>query len=275
MFSFVIPVFATEEYLPRCLDSLVAQTDGDFEVVIVDDCSPGDCHAIVARYDGRFRYIRQDRNRSSYQARARAISEACGEYVVALDPDDYVLPDLVSELKARAMGADIVSYNLEMDMNGVITPHWCQYAAEDCDLAQVIGMLMTRKMQWNLCGKAIRREICRRAMSKSHDSNVYINASDDFAAFFPMMMESERFRFLSYSGYRYWQNATSTTHSSGSLCKTLRAATQTWRARRLVLKYLSHVRADVKAEECAKFIAHSIVDWLLREYVRKMIGVMR
>ena len=49
MFSFVVPVYGTEEYLPRCLDSLFAQT-GDYEVIVVDDCSPGDVKGICERY---------------------------------------------------------------------------------------------------------------------------------------------------------------------------------------------------------------------------------
>ena len=59
-FSFVIPVFRTEPYLARCLDSLVAQTDGDFEAIVVDDGSPGGgAEEIVAAYDARFRFLRR------------------------------------------------------------------------------------------------------------------------------------------------------------------------------------------------------------------------
>lgn len=63
-FSVVIPVYGTERFLPRCLNSLKAQTDRDLEVIGVDNCSPGDCAEVVgpAFVDGCARIL-QSRTR--------------------------------------------------------------------------------------------------------------------------------------------------------------------------------------------------------------------
>ena len=51
LFSFVVPVYGTEKYLPRCLDSIFAQTAKNYEVIVIDDCSPGNVQEICERYD--------------------------------------------------------------------------------------------------------------------------------------------------------------------------------------------------------------------------------
>ena len=125
--SFVVPFYGSAALLKRALDSLAAQTDGDFEALVVDDASPEDAEAMVSSCGLRFRYLRQERNRSSYQSRLLGMRSAAGEYVVAVDADDYVMPGLVARIRSiwREQSApDIIAYNLEMVSDGWVLGYY-------------------------------------------------------------------------------------------------------------------------------------------------------
>lgn len=110
--SVIVPVYKAEKYLRRCVDSLLAQTFIDFEVIIVDDGSPDSSGEICdeyARKDDRVKVIHQ-KNGGVSIARQRGMDEACGEYTIHADPDDWVEPDMLEELyrKAKEEDADMV-----------------------------------------------------------------------------------------------------------------------------------------------------------------------
>lgn len=98
--SIVIPVYNTGKYLRRGLDSLLAQTNGLWEAVCIDDGSTDDSPAILREYaarDARFRVLTQENSGVSV-ARNRGIREAKGEWVTFLDADDWLSPDLVEKM---------------------------------------------------------------------------------------------------------------------------------------------------------------------------------
>ena len=98
LFSFIVPVYGTESYLRDCVSSLMAQT-GVFEIILVDDCSPDDCPALcdeLARQDSRVRVIHKEHNEGLGFARNTGLTAAAGEYVIFVDSDDRVLPELLA-----------------------------------------------------------------------------------------------------------------------------------------------------------------------------------
>ena len=91
--SVIIPVYNTEKYLKRCLDSIVNQSFKDMEIIIVDDCSSGNCFEIAEEYKRKYRnikYIRNSENLGSAWSRLNGLSEAVGEYIHFVDSDDWV-----------------------------------------------------------------------------------------------------------------------------------------------------------------------------------------
>ncbi|MBR3475178.1 MAG: glycosyltransferase family 2 protein [Oscillospiraceae bacterium] len=93
--SVLVPVCNVARFLPRCLDSLTAQTMQDIEILMIDDGSTDESGEICAAYaarDGRFRLIRQE-NRGLFGAWNRGLDEAGGEYLMFVDGDDWVEPD--------------------------------------------------------------------------------------------------------------------------------------------------------------------------------------
>ena len=106
--SVIVPVYKAEHYLARCVDTLLAQTFDDFEAILVDDGSPDNRGAICDEYalkDKRVRVIHQP-NAGVSMARQKGLDNARGEYVIHADPDDWVEPDMLKELYAKAKEED-------------------------------------------------------------------------------------------------------------------------------------------------------------------------
>lgn len=94
--SLVIPVYGTERFLERCLDSVLNQNYQNLEIIIINDCSPGNAGEMIARYqaqDKRIRSITHPENKGLFQARLTGAKAATGDYIAFLDSDDYVLFD--------------------------------------------------------------------------------------------------------------------------------------------------------------------------------------
>lgn len=92
MISVIVPVYNVEPYLRKCIDSILAQTYRDFELILIDDGSPDNCGAICDEYaaqDSRIRVIHQG-NCGVSVARNTGLDAAKGEYVSFVDSDDWI-----------------------------------------------------------------------------------------------------------------------------------------------------------------------------------------
>lgn len=95
MISIVIPVYKVEKYLRQCVDSVLAQTYSDWELILVDDGSPDLCPQICDEYaakDSRIKVIHQE-NHGVSSARNTGIAKSSGIYLCFIDSDDEVHPD--------------------------------------------------------------------------------------------------------------------------------------------------------------------------------------
>lgn len=94
-FSVIVPVYNVECFLRQCVESVLNQSCGDFELILVDDGSPDNCPRICDEYalkDGRVKVIHKT-NGGLVSARKAGCEVAVGEYVVCLDGDDYIAPN--------------------------------------------------------------------------------------------------------------------------------------------------------------------------------------
>ena len=116
--SVIIPVYNAQRYLGKCLNSVLAQTGLDFEIICVDDGSTDGCAAILAEHaarDSRVRVLFQE-NAGQGAARNRGLAEAAGEFVYFMDADDELagpgeLEYLVGEMRSNAL--DLLFFDAE------------------------------------------------------------------------------------------------------------------------------------------------------------------
>lgn len=115
--SVVLPVYNVEHYLEECLNSLVAQTLRDIEIICINDCSIDGSLPILTGYavrDSRIKIINQKENRGQSAARNRGLRTAVGKYVYFMDSDDYLAANNALERMYAACivdDIDILSFN--------------------------------------------------------------------------------------------------------------------------------------------------------------------
>ena len=100
LFSFVVPIYNVELFLEKCVDSIINQTFGNFEVILVDDGSTDSSAAICDKYqkqDTRISVIHKE-NGGLSDARNIGLQKATGKYVIFVDSDDYITLDACEKL---------------------------------------------------------------------------------------------------------------------------------------------------------------------------------
>lgn len=113
--SVIVPIYQVEAYLARCLDSILAQTFADYELILVNDGTKDGCPEIMQAYaekDGRIRQVHKE-NGGLSSARNAGLDVAQGEYIAFVDSDDYVGPTWLEDIvhAADETGAEQVLYN--------------------------------------------------------------------------------------------------------------------------------------------------------------------
>lgn len=127
LISVIIPVYNVEKYLRRCLDSVIAQTYQNLEIICIDDGSIDDSGKICDQYavrDARIKVIHQE-NRGLSAARNKGLDAAEGEYIAFVDSDDYILEDMYKKMLDK-----LLDYSVDLCV--------CQWQYEFSDGRQVV-----------------------------------------------------------------------------------------------------------------------------------------
>ncbi|QWI19513.1 glycosyltransferase [Bacillus wiedmannii] len=115
--SLIVPIYNVEEFLPRCLDSIIRQEYGNLEIILVNDGSTDQSGLICDRYaekDERFIVIHKE-NGGVSSARNVGLNEVTGNYIGFIDPDDWIEPNMIIKLYEL-----IVQYNADIAMCGYV-----------------------------------------------------------------------------------------------------------------------------------------------------------
>lgn len=132
MISVVVPVYQVENYLHRCVDSILNQTYRDLEVILVDDGSPDDSSVICDEYaekDSRVKVIHQ-KNAGAAAARNVGLRNAKGDFVAFVDADDWLEKDMYQRLSDA-----LISQNADIACSG------CYVDEKDSSEALTIDVL--------------------------------------------------------------------------------------------------------------------------------------
>lgn len=100
LISVIVPIYKAEKYLDRCIASIAGQTYESLEIILVDDGSPDSCPGICdcwAKKDGRIKVLHQENSGVSV-ARNSGLEISTGKYIVQVDSDDYIAPNMIEQL---------------------------------------------------------------------------------------------------------------------------------------------------------------------------------
>ncbi len=100
MISIIVPIYKVEKFINKCVDSIIAQTFKEIEIILVDDGSPDNCPQIVEEYAGKYENVKaiHKENGGLIAARKSGVEIATGEYVCFVDGDDWLEPDMYANI---------------------------------------------------------------------------------------------------------------------------------------------------------------------------------
>ena len=212
-FSVIIPIYKVEQYLRPCIDSVLAQTYTDLEIILVDDGSPDRSGEICDEYaekDKRIKVIHKP-NGGLSDARNAGLDVAQGEYVMFLDSDDWWDDqDALRKIDAsiRESGADITIigmkkyFSLEDRLGDVRTPKKCDKA--NCTLSH--AQALQQYMRSNIfvacaCDKVVHRSL----IEIDHQRFVKHQLSEDIEWCCKLLLKNPKIEVLGEAFYVYRQ----------------------------------------------------------------------
>lgn len=157
--SIIVAVYNAEKYLKRCIDSLLAQTFTDFEVLLINDGSTDNSGVMCDEYtrnDSRFKAFHRT-NHGVGSTRHFGMGQAQGTYTIHVDPDDWLESNTLQALYDTAckQQADMVIYDFMEEY-----PHKSVRSSQQptrCDAPQVLCDILSSKLHGGCCNKLIRR----------------------------------------------------------------------------------------------------------------------
>ncbi|WP_405012978.1 glycosyltransferase family 2 protein [Kitasatospora sp. NBC_01539] len=208
-FSVIVPVYQVEEYLAECLDSVLAQSCADFELIAVDDRSPDGCAAIldaVAERDPRVRVLHLVDNVGLGRARNAGLAVATGDYVIFLDSDDTLTPGMLQAVEDRLSACadpDVLVYDYARTywdgrvVRSASAPVFARPGPDVFDLDDRPDLLDLLMVVWN---KAYRRDWID-AEGLTFPAGYY----EDTPWTFPALLAAGRITMLDLVGLHYRQ----------------------------------------------------------------------
>ncbi|MGL5015770.1 MAG: glycosyltransferase family 2 protein [Bacteroidales bacterium] len=162
--SVIVPVYKVEKYLPKCIDSILAQTFTDFELLLIDDGSPDNSGAICDEYakkDSRIRVFHKE-NGGVSSARNLGLDEAKGEWVWFVDGDDWVAEGAIGTI------IDTIENNnvdvLQISIQGVtneISPIYLDFNKELIEPTNVSEFVNKLSFNGSVCASIYSRNIIK------------------------------------------------------------------------------------------------------------------
>jgi len=215
--SVIVPAYNIADYLERALDSALAQTMSDLEVIIVDDASSDDTFEVassVAARDARVRVLSNESNSGLSASRNRAMHAARGEWIALLDGDDMWLPERLERMMAYAKNADVISDDVYVVARSRTRPG--QYVF--WSLLREQGLALT-KPRWLSLRDFVGHDIglihpifrCSFLTRHRLAYNASMRIAEDFHFYFEILWKGARWLQLPHAYYLY------TTSRAGSL----------------------------------------------------------
>ncbi|MBS6516648.1 MAG: glycosyltransferase [Clostridium sp.] len=226
LLSVIVPVYNTEKYVNRCIDSILSQTYDNIEIIIVDDASDGDIKDIAREYIKCYKNIHlvsHEKNRGLFQARITGLKSAKGEYFAFVDSDDYISCDYYRIMIKKALeeNADVVAsdhvetYQKE---KGLFFPHGMLHQVDwDLKNKEIINMLMSQKgldyCWWVIWNKIYSIQLWEQQKQFLESVATHLIMCEDIAFSITFLSKATHFVNTHYNYYYYYRNDDASTTS--------------------------------------------------------------
>ena len=215
-FSIIIPVYNSEQYLDKCVESVLNQKYSNFEILLIDDGSQDSSGILCdswAEKNHRVRVIHQH-NCGAAGARNTGIRNASGDYIQFLDSDDWwVSEDVLQKIAHRLSlnNVDVLSYNYRKSYSGKMSPACLGEDENNPTEADEIFAYLTHRNMWTTssCNKAIRRSLFE-------DGDLYFKegiTSEDIDWTMRLAIKAQKFDYCNLVVFIYQQRENSVSHS--------------------------------------------------------------
>ena len=204
--SVIVPVYNAENYLNRCIESVLTQTYTDWQMVLVDDGSEDESLKVCQKYadlDNRIRVIHQE----NAGPRNTGIAAANGDYIVFIDSDDYIEKDYFQLLSEH--DEDVVFINVrDVDEDGRVIKEDFMAKNKNLSIETILRRQMTGKIDWGGVRKALKINILR-------DNNIKYTKhriGEEALYSFQVLWYAKAVAFIDKPLYNYVQRGDSQSH---------------------------------------------------------------
>lgn len=218
-FSIILPVYNVEKYLTECVNSILAQTFKDYEIILVDDGSKDNSPTICDDFAKNYSQVKVIHKENGGQSTARntGFDAACGEYVIFLDSDDFITDDNFFEdiyNKIQENNSDIVLYKYSKYFDNTKALDKCTFSlsfAEDItDSDEMLEKLVRNDAYYGMAWiKAFRRKT-------AVDNNIEFDTNlvcEDMDWYFSLVLHADKISAIDKSYIAYRQREGSVTSS--------------------------------------------------------------
>jgi glycosyltransferase involved in cell wall biosynthesis len=162
--SVIVPVYNAEKYFKRGIDSILAQTYTDFELILVDDGSQDKSGRMCDDYamSNPQVHVFHQSNKGVSAARQVGLDAATGEYVIFADPDDWIDSTMLDDLyqKAKQDGADVVICDFWINRENEEF-YYCQQRPADMDSSVILRQFLLGQLHGSTCNKLYRLQLIK------------------------------------------------------------------------------------------------------------------
>ncbi len=165
--SIIVPVYKVEEFLDECVNSILCQTYGNIEIILVDDGSPDNCPLICDNYvkvDQRVRVVHK-KNGGLSSARNAGLDIARGTFIGFVDSDDFIEPNMIELLLKEFEESNniaIVTGQIRSYYNGIYSdyrPYWNHHRKVMIDSNKFVSEVICEKESFTVWNKLYRRDV--------------------------------------------------------------------------------------------------------------------
>ena len=228
LISIVIPLYNSQRFIGKCVESLLGQTYTNLEVIIVDDASTDNSLKIVEGYaqkDSRIKILCGKKYSGVSAVRNAGLKIANGEYICFVDSDDYVskyfLESLITSVKdtgadISCVGVSIVGESQKKNLDKPFNPN--KYECKVYDKVEAMELLFTgRKIRMNIWNKIFHKKFFTGENKTTYNENIY--HGEDVAFLYDVFSKTQKVTFVPMKYYAYTKRKGSLVHSKMNVKK--------------------------------------------------------